>query len=203
VIQTTTLESREVAFALCPLDYCCTSEGTLGTGTSAGSGAATGLTNLPYAYCAASTCAGQRTGTLCGSCMPGYSQSLSGVQCVTDDQCHAGVWVIPLLVVFGLGYAAYVLVSAMRGIDPSAEPDGMALILFSFFQTVSILMVGNNPSSEFASVIVNVFNLRVPFLDSSSGGTGTSGICAWPGMTAVDKITLGNLTSSVWFTGAS
>jgi hypothetical protein len=66
-----------ISFSRCPEDYC------------------SGARDLPLSF---NACSGHRTGVLCGSCLPGYSESVGSATCRRRGACDDGAWVFPLLV---------------------------------------------------------------------------------------------------------
>ena len=80
----------EVHMYLCPQEYCC-------------------LNQLCDGY---NSCGPYRTGTLCGRCKDGYSESLFSTECIPDEECSyaSALWVV--VAAYGL---AYVLLFVMEG----------------------------------------------------------------------------------------
>ncbi len=75
------------------------------------------------------SCAPARTGTLCGKCIEGYSESVLSTNCMRNEECD-DVWVYPLCIVGALTYilcyayksdAARVCVSAFKFIVSKCE----------------------------------------------------------------------------------
>ena len=70
-------------FVSCPTGYCC-------------------LTNSKcLAY---NTCNEGKTGTLCGQCLKGYSETLLSMNCLKDSSCKAKVWFWSAVAISGLAY---------------------------------------------------------------------------------------------------
>ena len=60
------------------------------------------------AYISYDSCADRRTGTLCGRCEDGYSESLFGPVCIPNDECGWHNWYIAVLIpCYGLGYLLF------------------------------------------------------------------------------------------------
>ena len=69
----------------------------------------------PRGYCCAKqkcesydTCAANRCGTLCSSCIPGYSEALFSSMCIPDEECGV-IWIWPFFLSLGLLYALFLL----------------------------------------------------------------------------------------------
>ncbi len=78
----------KLTFHLCPTGYCCS-----------------GKHNAPckvYNYCA-----GNRTGTLCGSCRKGFSVSILTGQCMADSQCGGDQWFWLLAFLATMAYSVW------------------------------------------------------------------------------------------------
>ena len=73
----------------CPQDYC-------------------GNTNNNTAELAYNSCFGNRTGTLCGRCKDGYSESLFGAYCISNASCGFHRWyILLLLAIYGIVYLLF------------------------------------------------------------------------------------------------
>ena len=71
----------------CPQDYCVQN------------------TASPVAY---DYCADGRTGTLCGRCKDGYSESIFGTDCIPDEDCGWKNWTVALMIaVYGVLYVLF------------------------------------------------------------------------------------------------
>ncbi len=78
-------EDGEITFQRCPADYCCTGSDT--------------------APCDSyNSCNGNRTGFLCGSCIPDHSMSILSNYCVPDKHCGEEVWFWPLSALAVIAY---------------------------------------------------------------------------------------------------
>ena len=80
------VQGSRIAFQHCPKGYCCSS------------------THCPT-Y---NTCRNQRTGTLCGQCIPGHSEALFSPACVPNEECDM-TWLWPFTVASGLLYTLFLL----------------------------------------------------------------------------------------------
>ncbi len=151
---------KQVRFIECPHGYCCDS----------------------YHCPAYNTCRGQRTGTLCGQCPRGTSESLFSTACKQNNTCNASIF-FPAAVVLILAYIIFFLYHEdivrflHRGFSVklpnlSDRPDtrgcgGCIKILFYYYQTIHLLLssVGFEEKHEFIKrindFISHVFNLQV------------------------------------------
>jgi hypothetical protein len=62
-------------------------------------------------------CNGNRTGVLCGGCKPGFTQSLDGYSCISNDVCRQNVgwtWAVSIL-----GYALYSIYIVLSSLQAS------------------------------------------------------------------------------------
>jgi hypothetical protein len=103
------------SFVLCPSGYCCSSS----------------------ANCLSlSSCAGSRTGTLCGECLPGYVEAMGSTLCVPVTKCAADKAIFWPLFVFAMFLDAVIqLTFVSRVWNPSpARPDATFKCLLYFFQ---------------------------------------------------------------------
>lgn len=48
------------------------------------------------------SCRAHRTGTLCGHCSDGYTESMSSTKCFPNEECNKAWWVWPVVNVFGI-----------------------------------------------------------------------------------------------------
>ena len=75
-----------IKFQVCPRGYCCSKQ-----------------------HCESyDTCADNRCGTLCSSCIPGYSEALFSSMCVPDNECGV-IWIWPFFLSLGFLYAMFLL----------------------------------------------------------------------------------------------
>ena len=80
-------ESGEVVMNVCPEDYCEMNDTDL----------------ISYDSCAA-----HRTGTLCGRCEEGYSESMFGAVCVPNSECGSHNWHVGFLIgIYGIFYVLF------------------------------------------------------------------------------------------------
>lgn len=106
-----------VQFAVCPTDYCCD-----------------GSEEWPCS--APNSCAGNRTGALCGNCLAGFVESVGSDHCVPVERCSGDVplvWPMLVAVVF---VAAAVQLTTVSGVwRPTPEsPSGKAKMVIFYAQ---------------------------------------------------------------------
>ena len=107
--------SHGVSFALCPSGYCCSS---------------------PANCVSMSSCAGSRTGTLCGECLPGYVEAMGSTLCVPVTACvhdKSLFWPLFVLAMFLDAVIQLAFVSDVWN-PSSARPDATIKCLLYFFQ---------------------------------------------------------------------
>jgi hypothetical protein len=81
-------------------------------------------------------CRGNRCGVLCGGCKSGFTQSLDGYSCISNDECEKNVgWVWAVSIVGYLFYGLYIVISALK------ESDGLISCLLYYGQMSSFASV--------------------------------------------------------------
>jgi hypothetical protein len=97
-------------------------------------------------------CSGNRNGVLCGGCKPGFTQSLDGYSCISNDVCLQNVgWTWTVTAIGYVVFSIYIVVSSL-----SASKLGLIkCVLFygqmSTFAQLSTLNVGaDGPPSDFS-----------------------------------------------------
>ena len=166
----------------------------------------------PEHYCQKSTseigynsCQGNRSGTLCGKCTPGYSESLFSTECRMNEECN-NYWFWVLMILLTTGLALYLLLKPpilvflgnqilwFRREENHQEDDlgrgdqhsdtGYIKITFYFYQAAEILMVGSIESlldkMPFIHIVIAAFNFQVRTINRGIG-------CPFVGLTAVTK----------------
>jgi hypothetical protein len=74
-------------------------------------------------------CSGNRSGVLCGGCLPGFTQSLDGYSCITNEVCMQNVGLTWALTVIGyMIYSIYIVYSSLR------QHDGLIMCLLFYGQ---------------------------------------------------------------------
>lgn len=155
--------------------------------------------SCPSGYCCTSSCmwnsscADNRGGTLCGSCLPGYSEVYGSSRCISDEDCIPWRFVL----VTNAVALAYVLFLVVLPVGSQVECYGSrktlafsSICLFQplwksftyFMQTVPILLKGA-AMEQFIQFIVVLVSLDI----SSSSGGGWWGYACPVDMTAKSK----------------
>jgi hypothetical protein len=150
----------------------------------------------PVGYCCDSDncstidgCMGNRNraSPLCGSCAPGYSQTIGSTACRLTSECGStdAVWFVPSMLLLSLAYTALVLeISKDTGTGScnSSEGGGRSLDairqLFYFYQMATMLPVGALAQSTAVVLFTSLANMR---LRTSSNGFA----CPFPGLTTL------------------
>ena len=151
-------------------------------------------------------CRGNRSGTLCGKCGPGYSESLFSAECRKNERCNNyWFWILTVLLTNGLVLyllrkppilsflANHILWFKRRDNNLDSEQldetnphadSGYIKITFYFYQAAELLMVGSIESIlkkiPFVYTVVAAFNFQVRTINRGIG-------CPFPGLTAVTK----------------
>ena len=167
----------------------------------------------PEHYCQKSTseidynsCHGNRSGTLCGKCSPGYSESLFSTECRRNEECN-NYWFWIFMILFTTGLALYLLLKPpilvflgnqilwfRRKEENQQEDDlgqsdlhaesGYIKITFYFYQVAELLMVGSFESllkkMPVIHMVIAAFNFQVRTINKGIG-------CPFEGLTAVTK----------------
>ena len=167
----------------------------------------------PEHYCQKSTseigynsCQGNRSGTLCGKCTEGYSESLFSTECRMNKECN-NYWFWILMILLTTGLALYLLFKPpilvflgnqilwFRREEGNHQEDdlgrgdqhsdtGYIKITFYFYQAAEILMVGSIESllekMPFIRTVIAAFNFQLRTINRGIG-------CPFVGLTAVTK----------------
>lgn len=154
--------SSAIAFAPCPDNYCCpASAGDASCGSP-------------------SFCDGNRTGVLCGECLPGFSEPLGSSTCQPAHECDDAVWFTPLALLVGLMFAYYMVWGSGR-----MGGSGLAAVTVYYYQLVPLVGPQTQPLTVAEAVVdsvVGLFSLRLP------SGHGSLNACLFTSFTAVDKM---------------
>jgi hypothetical protein len=63
-------------------------------------------------------CKGNRAGVLCGGCKPGFTQSLDGYSCISNEECENNVvWTWTVSIIGYAIYSVYIVISSLRKSD--------------------------------------------------------------------------------------
>ena len=153
------------------------------------------------------SCYGNRTGVLCGECLPGYSETLFSTECRKITECNNfWMWVLTMLLLT-TGFVLYLLIkppvlsflgthifwfrkrdmvhiSQELGQIEEHSENGYLKITFYFYQAAELLLVGSAENLlhkiPFLYAVVAAFNFEVRSITDGIG-------CPFPGITAVIK----------------
>ena len=168
--------------------------------------------SCPENYCRSPTsdslyngCHGNRSGTLCGACATGFTETLFSAECQKETECK-NHWVWLLMILFTAGFALYMLkkpplVSSLgkqllwfktktdsrmtQHLGHSHSDDGHLKIIFYFYQAAKLIMIGSletliHNKIPVIHVLLAAFNFSVLTVDRRIG-------CPFAGLTAVTK----------------
>lgn len=157
----------------------------------------------PAGYCLTSselwsnTCAEDRTGRLCGTCRPHFSQSVGSAKCVKTSSCVDYRWFVPLVVFAGFCYVAYIhlcarytngsatlqiLVQTQQRL-PVILTDSLSVLQVLFLQVCPLLVVQPAP---LISLVLSSVSLNL-----KATGEGGYAVCPFPGLTTYGSLFLG------------
>lgn len=105
----------EAVFTQCPDGYCCTGEGGV-------------------ACSSINACAGNRTGTLCGKCAPGYGEVLASSTCRAVSECTDGKYLWPLGVLGFLFIGCIMLVNSTIWCPRAIRKSGLVKLASYYYQ---------------------------------------------------------------------
>ena len=165
------------------------------------------------------SCQGNRSGTLCGSCIPGYSETLFSAECRKNAECSNYYFWISIIVLT-TGLALYLIIKPPILVflgnqilwfyrrkahnqreDLNQNDDhrdrGYIKITFYFYQAAELLMLSSIENLlvkiPFIYIVIAVFNFQVRTINKGLG-------CPFVGLTAVTKELL--LSGTVFLTMA-
>jgi hypothetical protein len=161
----------------CPLGYCC---------------------DNPTDGCdwnASEACQGNRDRSypLCGGCLPGFSQTIDGINCIQDEKCgkKSAAYITAQLLFWGL-YSVYALHQARypplvralpKALQPSLRNSGAISVLIYFFQLAMVAVPdGYSTLVGAAASAIGEFS-RVQQLVSGSGS-----VCIVKGAKMMDRL---------------
>ena len=148
------------------------------------------------------SCQGNRSGTLCGKCIQGYSETLFSAECHKNEKCN-NYWFWILTVLLTSGLALYLLMKPpilgflanqilwfkrkerddLGGIDQHSD-SGFIKITFYFYQVAELLMICSTESLlekiPFIYTVIAAFNFKIRTINNGIG-------CPFVGLTAVTK----------------
>jgi hypothetical protein len=101
---------------------------------------------------AKSLCSGQRTGPLCGGCLPHFTQSMDGVSCISNEQCTQDLWWVWMLSVLGYAIIGFIIVPV------SADNNGALSCLLFYVQMATF---SSSPhDTKYPREFIEYFELR-------------------------------------------
>jgi hypothetical protein len=176
---------------LCPYGSSCASGAMVATrgfwGSSTGHLSAF---RCPVGYCCDAEpcgsidgCFGNRGGTLCGACAPGFAQTIDSTACRAVTGCGGTgtVWFVLGVLLLAALFAVYARISQAR--TAGSWPLNAIQPVAYFYQMAQLLPV-STASDSMQSVIASLFNMQV----HSGGGGGFS--CPFPSLTTLQDIEL-------------
>jgi hypothetical protein len=90
-------------------------------------------------------CKGNRTGKLCGGCIPNYTQSMDEKTCISNQECKNNLWWVWTLLIIGfLLFSLYIVISC------GELNDGSIKCVFFFIQISSFASSPDETSSSYA-----------------------------------------------------
>ncbi len=99
---------------------------------------------LSPSYSPDALCLGNRTGVLCGGCLVGFSQSLDGISCISNDVCIRSLGWVWFVTVFGYSiFSFFVVVNAMR-----QHQTGLIPSIIFYFQMASFSSYGSHSNLD-------------------------------------------------------
>lgn len=144
-------------------------------------------------------CAANRTGTLCGECEEGMSESLFTVSCVPNDQCKDSWYfvldIVSSLIIMLFFLYQYEIIAItckyLFWIDVTTDDDptfaGYVKSVFYFYQTIDLLRVQKNQAEEIVGVAIQPM---LTYLLSFRSIAIIFGTCPFPGLNPVTKTIL-------------
>ena len=165
------------------------------------------------------SCQGNRSGTLCGSCIPGYSETLFSAECRKNGECNNYFFWISIIVLT-TGLALYLIIKPpilvflgnqilwfrrlkaynqrdVLGQNDDHRDRGYIKVTFYFYQAAELLVVSSIENLlekiPFIYIVIAVFNFQVRTINKGLG-------CPFVGLTAVTKELL--LSGTVFLTMA-
>jgi hypothetical protein len=118
-------------------------------------------------------CNGNRSGVLCGGCISGFTQSLDGQTCISNEVCSQNLWWVWTLSILGWAVCGLVVV-----VTSSGQSSGAISCVIFFFQMSSLASSFDASQSGLESK----WALRIALFDSIFAITSLS--CWAPNMSA-------------------
>jgi hypothetical protein len=175
--QTSQLQ-QQLHFYPCPPEYCC-------------GDASTPCNSI-------SSCAGSRSGILCGDCAKGFTQTVGSAACRASGDCKDAAWFMPVSVLLAMAYALFALKKSEwsntdnNGSMPQVLPACLQFVpaLFAaalqpvlyFYQMASVLPLQKSAPSLAMTAIAGIANMQL----HTGGGGGFA--CPLSGLTTLQAI---------------
>ena len=151
-----------IQLSRCPMGYCCQAEDKR-------------KGCVPYDKCNFG-----RHGRLCGTCLPGFTETLFTPSCRKSEKCK-DYWFWPIAVIFVLGFTLYVIIEpdipsmlyrsinwfrSPQVIEPdSTSQSGLERIVFFYYQAIDILTMQSSNNivldNHFTQFTVGLFNFGI------------------------------------------
>ena len=183
-----------VNFQQCPADYCCPHHNV-----------SCPYDNLRYL---STGCSGNRIGVLCGSCKPGFTETLFSAQCRKSVDC-TDYWFWFVALFYSLSFAFFLLwktpvVNVVKRLFPWGKPSlaghhsannselvdggGYLKVIFYFYQVASLVLESKNTEVY----LLENYLLRsvIGWFDFKAISSKDGFICPCPGLTVVSKMFL-------------
>jgi hypothetical protein len=151
------------------------------------SGGILGAFRCPTGYCcdtetcgSIDSCVGNRGGTLCGACAPGFAQTIGSTGCRHTSECGGAeaAWFVPAALLLAALFALYARSSQLGPVD--GWPLNAVQPTIYFYQMAQMLPVGSTTADSVQAVITGLFSMDVH----------TSGACPFPSLTTLQAIEL-------------
>jgi parallel beta-helix repeat protein len=136
-----------------------------------------------------------RTGILCGECVPGYTQTLGSALCRPTELCDDAPWFIPVWLLLSLAYTAYT-VTLGASVRSTRWPFAMVYPLLYYFQLSRLLII--DPSALWPALHTLLaaldFQLAVVSRDTSSGAATSFAPCPFSSLSPLGNLLWGYAT---------
>jgi predicted outer membrane repeat protein len=194
----------DVSCAACPYGASCSGGSAIAApgfwGVATTSAIALSFHRCPRGYCCAkapcasiTACATNRTGTLCGSCALGFSQTVGSTACRLSVECNDAAWFLPLAVLLALIYTLAILhsstasdtVAGAGGLDWATWPLNAVRPVVYYYQIAVLLPVGKASVGTAVVALTGLFNMQVHV-----SGVNRGFACPFKGLTMLQAIQL-------------
>ena len=181
-----------VSFRQCPMDYCCPYQNI-----------SCEYNNQRYL---ASGCSGNRTGFLCGTCKPGFTETLFSAQCRESNECK-DYWFWPVALFYSFTFGFFLLwkspiISFVKRLlpwarhlqtrhsagDSASNGGGYIKVIFYFCQVASLVFVSRD--TEMHLVESYLLFPVIGWFDFKAISSNEGLICPWSKLTVALKMFL-------------